>query len=119
MIASSLVSFNDRTRLGARALLLSLSMRAMSISVAGLDLLNPRTKLRRSTIGRQSWGSASTCLLVQRAQAIYPPFSWRFLHRLTLTVFANTNPGVLLSRAPGDPNMGLARGLGGRFSLNP
>lgn len=118
MIASSLVSFNDRTRLGARALLLSLSMRAMSISVAGLDLLNPRTKLRRSTIGRQSWGSASTSCWSKEPRR-YTRFSWRFLHRLTLAVFANTNPGVLLSRAPGDPNMGLTRGLGGRFPLNP
>lgn len=30
---------------------------------------------------------------------------------------ANTDPGVLSSLASGDPNMGLTRGLGGRFPL--
>lgn len=54
MIASSLVSFSSRTRLGARALLFSHSMRAISINVVGLDLLNLRTRLRRSTFGRRT-----------------------------------------------------------------
>lgn len=76
MIASSLVSFSSRTCRGARALLFSHSMRAKSINVVGLGLLSPLRILRRSTIGRQNWGSASACLLVQRAQAIYPHFSW-------------------------------------------
>jgi hypothetical protein len=113
MIASSLASkFSSRTRLGARAL--SNSMRAMSV-VVGFGLLNPHIKLRRSTIDRQNWGSASTCLLCRKGPGDLPTLQLAIFALANSDCAANTNPGVLLSRGSGDPAWGLTRGLGGRI----